>query len=77
MKSRYPVRWRRRSGETVAIEQMSDIELAAARHILEREDAIDPIAALLFDAVTEELRGRSAAPATPGEIEHEQRREAA
>ena len=47
MDSRYSVRWVRRSGETVTIETMSDMELAAARHLLEREDPFDPVAAAL------------------------------
>ena len=63
MDSRYDVKWVRRSGETIAIESMSDLELAAARHMLEREDPFDPVAATLFDAVAEELERRMQEPA--------------
>ena len=62
MDSRYSVRWVRRSGETVTIETMSDMELAAARHLLEREDPVAPVAAALFDAVADELDRRASAP---------------
>jgi hypothetical protein len=73
MKSRYPVRWTRRNGETIAIEHLSDVELAAARHILEREDPIDPIAAAMLTAVTDELRARGSGRAAPDPIGLEER----
>jgi len=63
MESRYSVKWVRRSGESVAIESMSDLELATARHMLEREDPFDPVAASMFDAVAEELNRRMNDPA--------------
>ena len=63
MESRYSMRWRRRNGESVAIETMSDRELVAARHMLEREDPFDPIAAALYDAVDQELDRRANEPA--------------
>ena len=61
MESRYPVRWEGSGGESRAIERLSDLEIAAALHALEREDASDPVACALLAAVSEESRRRRGA----------------
>jgi hypothetical protein len=58
MNSRYAVCWRRSNGSDVTIEQMSDSELLGAWQMLQREDASDPIASALYDAISEEMDQR-------------------
>lgn len=58
MNSRYAVGWRRSNGSDVKIEQMSDSELLGAWQMLQREDASDPIASALYDAISEEMDQR-------------------
>jgi hypothetical protein len=58
MKSRYAVSWRRSNGAAVTIEQMSDSELIGAWQMLQREDASDPTASTLYDAISEEMDQR-------------------
>jgi hypothetical protein len=61
MKSRYAISWRRSNGSDVSIEQMSDSELVGAWQMLQREDASDPIASTLYDAISEEMDQRHSA----------------
>ena len=75
MDSRYSVRWMRRSGDVVAIEDLNDLELIVARDRLDREDANDPVAAALLDAVRGELHRRKGAT-DPVESAGEERRAA-
>jgi hypothetical protein len=63
MESRYAVRWVRYSGETIRIEDMTDLELVRAHHSLEREDVSDPVAGALLDAIAEEAERRVGVPA--------------
>ncbi|MBI1798891.1 MAG: hypothetical protein HYR73_04305 [Candidatus Eisenbacteria bacterium] len=67
MDTRYSVVWLRSNGQRVAIERMLDSELKSALRMLEREEASDPIAASLYDAVSEEIEARGVA--TIGTVE--------
>ncbi|HTM58653.1 MAG TPA: hypothetical protein VL123_09585 [Candidatus Udaeobacter sp.] len=71
MDSRYSVRWMRRGGEVVAIEDLDDLELIVARERLDREDGSDPVAAAMLDAVRDELHRRKGSD--PVEIVTERR----
>jgi hypothetical protein len=61
METRYAVRWEGGGAEPLPIERMSDLEIAAALHALEREDASDPVASALLMAVSAEARRRQGA----------------
>ena len=58
MESRYSVKWVRHSGQTIRIEDMIDLELLRAQHVLEREDVSDPVAGALLDAISNEVERR-------------------
>ena len=58
MESRYSVKWVRHSGQTIRIEDMTDLEVVRAHHALEREDVSDPVAGPLLDAIAIEAERR-------------------
>ncbi len=59
MESEYPVAWTRSDGRPVAIESMSDEDLAAAHQVLQCEDMEDPNALVLLETLETEIVRRA------------------
>ena len=59
MDSRYSVRWTSFTGESIRIEDMTNLDLVRAHRTLEREDASDPVADALLDAIADEAGRRT------------------